>query len=50
MWYAHRCVLIEGVFNNRARALARTLILRLRPLVELLLFFIRYVVVTTGAK
>ena len=39
-----------GIFNNCARALARTLISRLRPLVELLLYFIRYVVVTTGAK
>ena len=38
------------IFSNCARALARTLILRLRPLVELLLLFIRYVVVTTGGK
>ena len=44
------CVLMKSTFNNRARALARTLISRLRPLVELLLFCIRYVVVTTGAK
>ena len=33
------------MFNNCARALARP-----RPVAELLLFFIRYVVVTTGAK
>ena len=38
------------MFKNYARALERTLTLRLRPLVELLLFCIRYVVVTTGAK
>ena len=44
------CVLMWSIFNNCAGALARTLISRLRPLVELLLFFIRYVVVTTGAK
>ena len=43
-------VLMCSTFSNRARALARTLISRLRPLVELFLFFIRYVVVTTGAK
>ena len=45
-----RCVLMWSIFNNCARALARTLISRLRSLVELLLFSIRYVVVTTGAK
>ena len=45
-----RCVLMQSVFNNGAGALARTLISRLRPLFGLLLFFIRYVVVTTGAK
>ena len=45
-----RCVLMNSIFSNCARALARTIISRLRPLVELLLFFIRYVVVTTGAK
>ena len=48
---ALRCnVLMKSIFNNCARALARTLISRLSPLVELLLFFIRYVVVTTDAK
>ena len=45
-----RCVLMKSIFKNCARALARTLISRGRPLVELLLFFIRYVVVTTGTK
>ena len=45
-----RCVLMWSKFNNCARPLARTLISRLRPLVELLLFFIRGVVVTTSAK
>ena len=49
-WGTLRCVLRWSIFNNCARALARTLILRLRLLVGLLLFFIRYVVVTTGAK
>ena len=44
------CVLTWSMFNTCARALARTLSLRLRSLVDLLLFFIRYVVVTTGAK
>ena len=43
-------VLMCSIFSNCARALARTLISRLRPLVELFLFFIRYVAVTTGAK
>ena len=37
------------MFSNCARAIARTLISRLRNLVELL-FLTRYVVVTTGAK
>ena len=41
---------MQSTFNNCARVLARTLISRFRPLVELLLFFIRYVVVTTDAK
>ena len=41
-----RCVLMQSIFNNCARTLARTLNSRLRPLVELLLFFIRYVVVS----
>ena len=45
-----RCVLMWSIFNNCARALARALISRLRPPVEPLLFFMRYVVVTTGAK
>ena len=44
-----RCVLMLSTFNNCAHALAKTLISRLRPLVELL-FFKRHVVVTTGAK
>ena len=44
------CVLMYNIFSNCARALARILISRLRPLVELLLFRICYVVVTTGAK
>ena len=43
-----RCLLMQC--NNCARALARTLISRLTPLVDILSFFIRYVVVTTGAK
>ena len=42
-----RRVLMQSIFNNCARALPRTLIPRLRFLVDLLLFFIRYVVVTT---
>ena len=51
IWYAQVCTnLIQSIFNNCARTLARTLTSRLRPLVELLLFFIRYDVVTTGAK
>ena len=45
-----RFVLMESIFNNCARALARTLISRLRPLFELLLVFTRYVLVTSGAK
>ena len=44
-----RCVLMYSIFNICARPLPRTAISRLRPLVEVL-FFIRYVVVTTGAK
>ena len=40
-----RCVLMQSIFNNCARALERILISRLRPLVQPLLFFIRYVVV-----
>ena len=42
-----RRVLMQSIFNNCARALPRTLIPRLRFLVDLSLFFIRYVVVTT---
>ena len=45
-----RCVLMRSIFKNCARALARTLISRLRPPVEPLLFFMRYIVVTPGAK
>ena len=40
-----RCVLKWSIFNNYASAISR-----LGPLVDLLLFFIRYIVVTTGAK
>ena len=43
MWYAQVCTNVS-IFNNNARALARTLISRFRPLVELLLLFVRYVV------
>ena len=43
-----RRVLMQSIFNNCARALAWTLISRLRPLVEVYLFFIRYVVVMDG--
>ena len=34
-----RCVLMQSIFNNCARALARPHISRLRPVAELLLFF-----------
>ena len=34
-----RCVLMSSIFNNCARGLERTLISRLRPIVELFLFF-----------
>ena len=39
-----------SIFKNCACALARTLISRLRPIADLLLFFTRYVEVTTGAN
>ena len=45
-----RCILMQTILNNCARALVRTLISRSRPLVEVLLSFVRYVVETTGAK
>ena len=45
-----RCVLMQSIFDNCARAPARTFISTLRPHVDLLLFFIRYVLVSTGAK
>ena len=47
MWYAQVCTNVEH--NNCVRALVTRLILRLTPFVGVL-FFIRYVVVTTGAK
>ena len=41
---------MQSIFNNCTSALARTLISMLRPLGELLLFSMRYTVVTSGCK